>query len=151
MLQSAYSSGVQDALRKFALAAPTPADAFSTAVEKGKDMPPPHAGAIALPQEPAAALGDPNGALPTKDAALSLKDLAWFRSQLGEEAGNNFLAKHDLRTQKGIPQNFRSDMPVQTTLTRQAPMPSSVPSNKVIIDPSLGALAAQHAHPRMPR
>lgn len=78
MLRNAYQKGCEAAFAKFALDPPTQVDAFMANVEHGKDVPldsatdqpgnapgnihenPP---APILPQDPAAALGQPAGAL----------------------------------------------------------------------------------------
>lgn len=117
-LRAAHNRGYEAALRKFALASPTVADAFAAEVDEGKDMPPPMPPpmapgmdgmeAPALPQD-LGALGDPTGAMPTKDAALGLKDMHFFEKMLGpDEARSMFqgIERSMSGQTRGIPQTL---------------------------------------------
>ncbi len=109
-LQRAIAHGRNAALRKFALAGPTPADNFAAEVDTGKDMPPPAPAldAPALPQDPAAALGDPTGAIP-KAASLGLKDMLFFEKMMGaNEAKSMFqgIEKSMTGQTRGVPQTL---------------------------------------------
>lgn len=86
MLRRAYVDGRREALAKFALSPPSPADDFVAHLDKGKDIPPPSESPVAppMPEEPAMALGQPTGAMPAKEAALGLKDMLFFENALGQ-------------------------------------------------------------------
>lgn len=153
-LHAYYQLGQRAALRKFALATPSPADAFTASLDEGKDMEPPAMEAPVLPQEASAALGDPSGGMPmapppqgapmmppvAKEGALSPKDMAWFRDTLGEDAGKLFLDKHHERYFNNVQQDFKPHAPVATkgALPKPAPMAPAAPGGlpKVMVSPA---------------
>ena len=63
MIRKAAEAGRHDALAKFALGPPTQVDQFVADIEQGQDVPPSQA--PVLPQDPSAALGMPEGAMPS--------------------------------------------------------------------------------------
>lgn len=167
-LRHVWVRGYRSAFKKFALSTPTQVDAFMADVESGKDVPPeavlgepgppsgldqlaqmqqqPHAAQQQpQPQEPDS-LGSTVGfPPPEKQGAMGPKEMAWFRDTLGEQGGTDFLNKHMTRFHTGVQQNFAPGAPVATAAPAPQPAPGGPP--KVIVDPSLGARAAQAAKP----
>lgn len=165
-LRHVWTAGYRSAFKKFALSTPTQVDAFMADVENGKDVPPeaalgqsgPPSGLDQLAQmqqqspvqpppapEPAtlgSTVGEPP---PEKQGALGPKEMAWFRDTLGEQGGTDFLNKHMTRFHTGVQQNFAPGAPVATAAPTPQPAPGGPP--KVVVDPSLGARAAQAAKP----
>ena len=156
MLRHSYDQGIHTAFLKFALAPPTQVDEFVAGVENGKDVPldpstdampmdgvSESADAMPMPEDPAMAQGLPPAGMPmglgemaAKAAAFGPKDMAFYRNTLGDEAGSAFLAKHDMRTHTGIPQDFSRTAPVATSRPA-APAATPGPSSKVVVSPSL--------------
>ena len=156
MLSQHYKQGVHTAFLKFALAPPTQVDEFVAGVESGKDVPldpstdampmdgvSESADAMPMPEDPAMAQGLPPAGMPmglgemaAKAAAFGPKDMAFYRNTLGDEAGSAFLAKHDMRTHTGIPQDFSRTAPVASSRPA-APAAAPGPSSKVVVSPSL--------------
>lgn len=144
-LTQAYARGYGAALLKFALAPPTPADAFGAEVEEGKDMPPPAMApgmdgmdAPALPQDLGAPVGDPVGGMPTKDAALGLKDMLFFENALGKDEAHSLF--HGIeRSMSGQTRGTPQTLTFGPEGMQRMPHPAGAPATRPAIPaPSAG-------------
>lgn len=159
-LNDAYGHGRTAALKKFALAAPSPADELVAAIEHAPDGPPPPAAPTlpqALPQAPPeiAAKPLPAGAPPDpamqdsqqpptnlgKEAALGLQQMLFLEKAMGQnDAADMFADVERQMSGKGGGRTGTLKIGPQGTEFQQRPKLPTVPAKPAA--PSLGAQAA---------
>ncbi len=164
LLAHARQRGQLAALQKLALSPPTQVDQFMADIEHGKDMPPSPetdvpGGApgiqgenpgMPLPQDPAAALGNPTGALPMKGAALGLKDMLFFEKMLGPDDARNMFQSID-RQMAGGGRGRSGTLQIgpQGVQVRERALPPPTPG--LAGSGGLGHAAAEHVMTSAPR